>query len=245
MTCFALNPENSIRKRNHCPNRRCLGIQNKNGTFAEFITLPLRNLHLVPDNISDEEACFTEPLAAAYRIIEQNLIKKSDKIAIIGDGKLGLLIAEVMIRQNFPNKVVMIGKHEEKMNLLPENLILPVIFDQKKIESQFENTFDVTIACSASLQGFRLACAITKPLGKVVLKTTCSSETNMSLNEVVIKELQIVGSRCGPFEPAINLLKNGEICLKKYISRTFPFEEMEKAFDFASQKGVLKIQVLM
>lgn len=222
-----------------------MGILNKNGAFAEYITLPIENLHIVPNCISDEEACFIEPLAAAYRIIEQGLIQKEDHVAIIGDGKLGLLIAEILSRQISQNKISLIGKHMEKLSLLG-SAIIPILLDQGT-GYEHQDCFDVTIESSGSSDGFKLACLITKPLGKIIMKTTCSEEKlkNLSLNEVVIKEQMIIGSRCGPFEPAIKLLEEKKINVKKYISKVFELKDMEEAFEYASMKGVLKVQVVI
>jgi len=243
--CSKKSGNDAIRQRNHCSHRQTLGIFHKHGAFAEYIKLPLHNLHEVPDSVSDEEAVFVEPLAAACRILEQRLLKSTDKVAIIGDGKLGLLIAEVLTRQNLEHRITHIGKNPEKLALL-EDRVTPVIYDRDKTRSQLENAFDVTVECSASpKEGFALACALTRPLGTVILKTTCTDQMSMSLSDIVVKELVVVGSRCGPQQQALELLSNKHVSMAKYISKTFPFSEISKALEYSKKKGVLKVQLIM
>ena len=228
--------------RNHCPNRTVLGIVQKDGAFAEYLTLPLANLHVVPDGVSDVQAAFTEPLAAACRILEQNLIGQEDRVALIGDGRLGLLISDVLSTHGC-KKILHIGKHSEKLALVNSN-IETALFDENTKE-RYSDAFDVCIEATGSPGGIMLAAAITRPMGTVVLKSTCAS-TDSSFDSVplVVKELTIVGSRCGPFEKALELLASGRVKPERLLSKSYPIDEALEAIKHAGTKGTLKIQLL-
>ena len=251
--------------RNHCPTRTVLGILGKNGTYSEYITLPIRNLHLVPDNVDNETAVFVEPLAAACRIIEQKVINaQTDRVAVIGDGKLGLLIMEVLSRQPFlKQKPMIIGHHPEKMRLLTGLDVEMVMLredgggdgveDKKHVadhvvlcnKSDLQNQFDVVIDATGTPGGLHLAAFMTRPLGKLVLKSTCAVGSNFNTAPFVIDEINVIGSRCGPFPQAIDLLNNHPIPLKmkKYISCTYELSDVQKAIEKAKEKGSLKVQL--
>lgn len=219
---------------NHCPNRSVLGILNKDGAFAEYVTLPVANLHPVPDSITDEEAVFVEPLAAAFEILQQVNIRPDHKVCVLGDGKLGLLAGQVLSLTSCTLTVA--GKHEEKLSILKrrgiETAMLSAIAGRK---------FDVVIDCTGSPSGLETACRIVEPGGTVVLKTTVAEKRQVDLNSIVINEITMLGSRCGPFAPAIHALKMKSVDVHPLISRIFPLEEGVDAFRFASNKGVLKV----
>ena len=197
--------------RNHCPNRSVLGILGKDGAFADYVTLPTGNLHLVPDSVSDEEAVFVEPLAAAFEILEQVGIGTEDRVCVLGDGKLGLLAAQVVSLTGCP--LVVGGRHKEKLSILERRGI------ETRLSSDItERVFD----CTGSPSGVESAMKLVRPRGTIVLKTTVAKRDSIDMNVIVIDEITLVGSRCGPFEPAIHALKMKTIDVLPLISRTFP-----------------------
>lgn len=262
-SCRICAQSNTVIARNHCPSRSVLGILGKNGTYAEYITLPIRNLHAVPDNIPDEEAVFVEPLAAACRIIEQQVIRPDiDKVAVIGDGKLGLLIMEVLSRSGLKCPPTIIGRHPEKMKLLVAdcdiNVKMVILEGSSSLETEpagapvqvcsreeLQNSFDVVIDATGSPAGLELSGYITRPLGTLVLKSTCAAGTTFNTAPYVIDELKIIGSRCGPFDSAIKLLSDAspKLCLKKYIHGVYSLDNVKEALDRAQEKGALKVQI--
>lgn len=242
--CDVCAKKESIECRNHCPNRTVLGILHKDGCYAEYITLPVRNLFHVPDSVTDQQACFVEPLAAACRIIEQKLIQPQQRVAVIGDGKLGLLITEILAAQDC-SEVVLFGRHEEKLALAPKNVTTQHVPNDATMP-EFSDTFDVCVEASGSPQGLILAGEITRSLGTIVLKTTCATGTaGFNMAQFVIKELRVVGSRCGPFQTAIDLLKKGQVNVNKFLTKAYPFSECYEAIEHAKKKGTLKIQLIM
>lgn len=219
---------------NHCSDRSVLGIWNKDGAFAEYVTLPVRNLHKIPKSISDEEAVFIEPLAAAYEIIDQVGISSSDKVCVLGDGKLGLLAAQVIAAAG--SKLTAVGRHREKLSILDEIGINTGLSTDFK-----ERDFDIVIDCTGSPSGIRTALQIVKPRGKIVLKTTIANKIQLDMNQFVINEISLVGSRCGPFPPAIKAIRSRQIDLYPLIGYVYPIEEGVKAFQHASSKSALKV----
>jgi len=219
---------------NHCSARSVLGILNKDGAFAEYVTLPVRNLHKIPKTIPDEEAIFIEPLAAAYEILEQVAISSTDKICVLGDGKLGLLVAQVIA--NTGGELTTIGRHREKLSILDEIGIKTGLSQEFKYRD-----FDIVIDCTGSSSGMRMALQIVKPRGKIVLKTTMAKKIQIDMNQFVINEISLIGSRCGPFSSAVKAIRSRQIDLYPLISDVFPVEEGVKAFQYAASKGVLKV----
>jgi len=220
--------------RNHCPDRSVLGILGRDGAFADYVTLPIGNLHLVPDSVSDEEAVFVEPLAAAFEILEQIGIGAEDRVCVLGDGKLGLLTAQVVSLTGCA--LVVGGRHKEKLSVLERRGI------ETKLSSDItERVFDCVIDCTGSPLGIESAMKLVRPKGTIVLKTTVAKRDNIDMNTIVIDEITLVGSRCGPFEPAIHALKVKAVDVLPLISRTFPLSEGVEAFNFASGKGILKV----
>ena len=232
-------------KRNHCRKRTVMGIVNRNGTFAEFLTLPVANLLPLPDCVTNEEAAFVEPLAAAFRVVEQNVIKSPDAVVgVIGDGKLGLLIS-LVLRQQPHSRLVAFGRHTDKMALLPAD-VEKVIVDETTNE-KFRDQFDVVVEASGSPSGLMLAGDVARPLSTIVLKTTCAAGHDESFNTApfVVKEIVIVGSRCGNFPMAVSSLERKEIDVRPLLTRAYPLTEASAAIKHAGQKGVMKIQLLI
>ncbi len=221
----------------HCPSRTVLGIVGRDGAHAEFLQLPSRNLLAVPDNVSDEQAVFIEPLAAAYGITEQVEITPDTSVAVIGDGKLGLLCAMSLSLKS--QNVTLVGKHREKMQIV-EKQDVPVIL-LSNLSPSMSREFDVVIEASGSESGFATALDLVKPRGKIVLKSTFHGTPEWQASRVVVDEITIVGSRCGRFVPALDLLSTGSIKLDEMISDEFPLSLGVDAMSEAAKSGVLKI----
>ena len=219
----------------HCQNRQTFGILKKDGAFAEYVTLPIENVVEIPATISDEDAILIEPLAAALEILEQVHIKPADKVAILGDGKLGLLISLVL--STTQADVVTIGKHENKLDILNKQGI-KTKFLKDANEMKY---YDIVVDATGSVDGFEKAISLVKPRGIFVLKSTVAAEKPLNLAPVVIDEITIVGSRCGQFRPALRLLEKKVLDLKPLLSKTFDFANAKEAFEYAQEKGVLKV----
>ena len=224
----------------HCARRTVLGIIGHPGAYAEYLTLPLDNLHAVPDGVSDEQAVFVEPLAAACEILEQVDVRKVREAAVLGDGKLAQLIARVL-RATIP-RVVMFGKHERKMDLacragITTKKVRGNVSDLKLVQESFR----LVVEATGSPTGLALAQQIIEPRGTLVLKSTFHGAAPVETWPIVVKEITIVGSRCGPFAKAITLLRSGEIDPTPLITRTFPLSHAPTALRFAQQRGVMKV----
>ena len=222
----------------HCTRRTVLGIAGKDGAFAEYLVLPEKNLHLVPDTISNEEAVFVEPLAACYRILEQVTLQKEHTVLVLGDGRLGLLCAQVL--KTAQCRVTLMGKHREKLSLL-EGLGI----NAGLIHEATGELFDMVADCTGSPEGLPFALQVIKPQGIIVVKTTIAARRDLDLNSMVINEIQIQGSRCGPFPPAIQALEKRQIRVSPLISQIFAFNDAVAGFHAATQKGALKILLQM
>ncbi|MFH1943358.1 MAG: alcohol dehydrogenase catalytic domain-containing protein [bacterium] len=220
----------------HCPDRRVLGIHGKDGALAEFLTLPIKNLVLAPDSISVEEAVFVEPLAAACEILEQVHIAPTHRVAVVGDGKLGQLIVRVL--RLIGCRLTVFGLNKSKLQLL----------DCMGIETHIGKTpsamkFDIVVDASGSSSGFRLAMGLVKPRGIFVLKSTTHGGIRFNPARLVVDEVQLIGSRCGRFEPAVRLLEHRLVEVKSLISDVFPFERVLEAFEAAQRPDSLKVMV--
>lgn len=223
--------------KNHCPTRSVLGIYNRDGAFGEYLTLPMTNLHFIPEDISDECAVFVEPLAASCRILEQIQIKQSDEVIVLGDGKLGLLVAQVISLTGCSLKVI--GKYESKLAILKKGVIETLLVSAaNNIKS------DIVIDCTGTAAGFEMANKIIKPTGKIVLKSTIAGTQNINFSSLVVNEITLIGSRCGSFTSAIRLLKDRQVEVETLISGIYPLEEGLTAFKKASTRGVLKVLLL-
>ena len=244
-----------VMRRNHCPNRSCLGIMRKDGAFSQFITLPLANLYEVPDNIVDSHAVFAEPLAAACRILEQQVVQSSDHVVVLGDGKLGLMVAEVLQATGAAKSVTLVGKHRDRLALAKHDVSSVYTISSgddaelnalaARIASDRE-PFDVCVECTGNPSGITLALKLTRERGTVVMKSTCSvKRSTVDVRVVQRKRLRIVGSRCGPIPWALRLLRDRKIDVQKYIHGVYPLERAEAALAHAAQHGTLKIQLIM
>lgn len=223
--------------KNHCQQRRVLGIKGKNGALAEYLTLPVENLFVVPEQLSDEEAVFSEPLAAAFAIPEQVHIKPTDQLAVLGDGKLGLLTT--MVLQHSGAELCLVGKHPEKLALAGSRQIDTILLE----DLPRNICFDLVVEATGSPAGFELARAILKPRGTLVLKSTVAESKELNLSSLVVNEITLVGSRCGPFPPAIRALENKTINVKPLISSIFTADKALEAFKAAAENNTLKVLV--
>jgi threonine dehydrogenase-like Zn-dependent dehydrogenase len=218
----------------HCSNRTVLGILGRAGAFAEYVALPQQNLHIVPDTVPDEIAVFTEPVAAAFRIHEQLTVTPDDHVVVLGDGKLGLLIAQVMFLKT--KHVLCVGKHSEKLAILAARGI-PVA----PLNSSIGDGADIVIEATGSANGLHLALKLVRPEGTIVLKTTVAHESAVDFSLPVINEVRILGSRCGPFAPALAALEQGSVDVRPFIHATYSLAEARAALERAQQPGILKV----
>jgi threonine dehydrogenase-like Zn-dependent dehydrogenase len=222
----------------HCAQRRILGLHDKAGCLAEFITLPLANLHPVPANVPDAFAVFTEPLAAALEIPEQVHLRPDSRALIIGDGKLGLLIALVLRLTGCDLHLV--GRHPKKMDPMAARGVKTHL-----AEGFAPRDFDVVIEATGSPAGWQTALEAVRPRGIIVVKSTYPDTLKFNPSALVVPEVTVCGSRCGPFAPALRLLARGLINPKKLISRVYPLVQAPEAFAYAVRRGVLKVLVEM
>ena len=226
----------------HCARRTVLGIVAHDGAFAEYLTLPLENLHVIPDSVSDEQAVFVEPLAAACEILEQINAKKFRSAAVLGDGKLAQLIARVL-RTKIP-RVVMYGKHEKKLRMARRARI-----ETKKVRGdasdlkRIKENYGLLVEATGSPRGLTLGQHMTEPRGTLVLKSTFHGAAPVETWPIVVKEINVVGSRCGPFEKAIALLRSRKVDPRPLIARTFSLAEAAEAIVFAQRTGVMKVML--
>lgn len=218
----------------HCPNRQALGIHGRNGSFADFIAVPVRNLHAVPDAVPDKAAVFTEPLAAALRIREQVLLSPSLQTAVIGPGRLGLLIGQVLALGG--TNVIMLGRSDSSL-ALPKQLGLKAALASETDERHF----DLIVEATGNEAGFAEALRLVKPQGTIVLKSTFHGLPKVDLTRLAVDEIKVVGSRCGPFAPALRLLAKTAVSVQPLIDACYPLSQGQAAFNHAAQPGVRKI----
>ena len=217
----------------HCERRTVLGIKDRNGAFAEYLTLPAENLHIVPEEIETEDALFTEPLAAALEIQEQVSIDRNDRVLVVGDGKLGQLVAQTLALTRC--HLMVVGRHREKLDLLKRRGI--------KTADAPTGKFDIAVDCSGNQSGFAIARAALRPRGTLVMKSTYAGNLTFNASSVVVDEITLIGSRCGPFAPALRLLAEKAIDVRPLLQATYPLQEALTAFDHAQRPGALKIAV--
>lgn len=218
----------------HCPHRTVLGILNHPGAFQEFFMLPEANLLEVPAAVPNEHAVFTEPVAAACEILEQVRIAKGESVAVLGDGKLGLLIAQVLAVHGA--KVTQFGRHKHKLAIAAAVGVRPVITD-KLPEAAFDKVVEAT-GSAAALPG---AIRMTKPRGAVIMKSTVQEKVQIDTAPVIVNEISLIGSRCGRFEPAMKLIRGRKLNLGPMVQQSFPLDQAPKAFQKAAERGALKI----
>lgn len=221
----------------HCPNRHTIGIWKKDGCMAEYITVPTNILFEVPDNVTDEQAVFVEPLAAACEILEQLHIEPMKKVVVLGDGKLGLTTALTLNAHNLD--VLLVGKHQNKLDIAAAQGV------KTKLLSEFtpEKKYDVVVEATGSASGFETSMSLTKPRGVLVLKSTVASGKELNLAPIVIDEITVLGSRCGQFPPALRLLANNRIDFTPFITKIYSIDDALEAFEANKAKESLKILI--
>lgn len=222
----------------HCLNRSVLGIASRNGAFAEYLTLPEENLHLAPPSSRDDVVVFAEPVAAAFRIPEQVTIGSADRIVVLGDGKLGQLVAQVLWL--YSKNLVCVGKHPWKLDLLVKLGITTA-----HISDPVERGADIVVEATGSHQGFARALELVRPEGTIILKTTIAHPTALELSAPVIDEVKIIGSRCGPFRPALEALSMGNVEVRPMITETYELRDGLHALERAQAPDVMKILLHM
>lgn len=225
--CLGEGPE-------HCPNRTTLGIHNKDGVFADYVTLPVVNLLSVPDNVADEEAVFTEPLAAALRIREQIAVRPTAHIAVVGPGRLGLLVAQVLALAG--TDVTVLGRRVASLEL-PRQLGLVTGL----VDDAADDSFDLVVEATGNDAGFAHSLRLVRPRGTLVLKSTFHGHANINLTKLVVAEINVLGSRCGPFAPALRLLEQGAVQVRPLIEAEYPLADALAAFEHADRPGARKV----
>jgi threonine dehydrogenase-like Zn-dependent dehydrogenase len=227
----------------HCAARSVIGIHKHDGAFADYLTLPLRNLHVIPDHVPDDEAVFVEPLAAAFQILRQVPIEKRTRAVVLGDGRLGQLVAQVLATTGCA--LTLVGHHEDKLALAeklctstPNNRHFRALLER---DLRATRDHDVVVDCTGRAEGFRRALSLVRPRGTIVLKTTVADAAPLNLAPVVIDEITIVGSRCGPFDQAVRALAARQIQVAPLISRTVPLAQAAALFAPGAASGVMKI----
>lgn len=221
----------------HCPDRHTIGIWKKDGCFAEYITLPLEVLFEVPENVSNEQVVFVEPLAAACEILEQLHIQPIQKVLVQGDGKLGLTTALTLNAFNYD--VTLVGKHQNKLDIAKAQGVKTILLDDLDVKPEWE----VVVEATGSISGFETAIALTKPRGTLVLKSTVAGSKEFNLAPIVINEITVLGSRCGQFKPALRLLENNRIDFKSFISGIYSVDDAIEAFEKNKNKDTLKVLI--
>ena len=220
--------------RRHCPNRLVMGILNADGAFAEYVSVPAANLHVVPENISDEEAVFAEPLAAAFEILAQIQLSPGDEVLVMGDGKLGNLCAQVLRLRGA--KVTALGKHADKLALIKKAGVRTV-----DLKDWQPCQFDVVVEATGSASGLELALGAVRPRGTLILKSTIAGKHQVSLAPIVINEINVIGSRCGPFPDALEALAARQVSVTPLIQAIYPLNDGVAAVDHAGKPGARKI----
>ncbi|MDO9536449.1 MAG: alcohol dehydrogenase catalytic domain-containing protein [Bacillota bacterium] len=216
-----------------CLDRTTIGINERDGAFAEFIALPRQNLHVVPAELSDMEAVLIEPLAAGMRVAEQVHIRPVHTVVVLGDGKLGLLSAKVLSTTGC--NVTVVGKHADKLSLASSMGLRTAILDD------FTGPADVVLDCTGSVSGLETAIKLVRSGGTIVLKTTVAGKYNIDLSPIVVREIRVVGSRCGPFASTLALMERHNLDLSGMVEAVYPLIQGVEAFNHARRKGALKI----
>lgn len=219
----------------HCSNRTVLGILNHDGAFADFLSVPERNLHLVPDAMDTDAAAFTEPVAAALQILTQITVRPSDRVVILGDGRLGNLCAQVLA--DMTPHLLVAGRHQRKLDVLESLGITTALAG----ELPRERTADVVVDCTGSDTGLPMALDLVRPRGTIVLKTTVAGTQTLALARIIVDEVTVIGSRCGPFDRALAALEQGRVTVAPLISARFDLSRGVEALEHARSQPVLKV----
>jgi threonine dehydrogenase-like Zn-dependent dehydrogenase len=218
----------------HCENRTVLGIVNRNGAFAEYLTLPIANLHPVPDNVPTDVATFTEPVAAALEIQQQVPVRPDDRVLVVGDGKLGQLVAQTLALTGCD--LLVVGRHRNKLDYLAARGIKTGLADVVT-----DRAFDLSVECTGNPEGFAIARRALRPRGTLVLKSTYAGHLTFDASSLVVDEITLIGSRCGPFPPALQVISQEQVDVKYLIQSHYPLDEAIAAFDRAQERGILKV----
>lgn len=221
-------------RKTHCEHRTVLGIKARHGAFAERLVLPVANLHAVPDGLGDDAAVFAEPLAAALQVQEQVAFEPGQRVVVIGDGKLGQLVARSLALTGVD--LVAVGRHPAKLALLEGAGIATAPAAEVP-----ERHADVVVECTGNDEGLALALRAVRPRGSIVLKSTYRGEARLNMSAVVVDEVRLIGSRCGPFAPALELLASGRLDVAPLIHARYGLAEGVAAFEHAARPGVLKV----
>ena len=225
----------------HCPHRTTIGIAGHDGAFADYVAVPQHNLHLVPDAVPTDMAVFTEPVAAAYQIPLQLSLARGDRVVVLGDGRLGNLCAQVLA--GACDSVLVVGKHSEKLALLETLGIRTMLLAGLSNDPFADRAADIVVDCTGSDTGLPIALGLVRPRGTIVLKTTVAGTQQLPWAPVVIDEVTIVGSRCGPFDRALTALEDGSISVLALISARFDLSDGVAAIDAAKRRGALKVLI--
>jgi len=229
-------------RRSHCPHRTVLGIAGRPGAFAERLSLPASNLFPVPDGVADVEAVFAEPLAAALEIPDQLEFRGGERALVIGDGRLGLLCAAVLHHAGL--EVTVAGRHPERADLLPPAVsILEGLAESASAGLPVPERWDLVVEASGNPSALGRALELVRPRGRVVLKTTTERPSTLDLAALVVDEIQLIGSRCGPFARALEELARNRLDLSRFVAARYPLSEGRNAFERASDSGVLKVLI--
>jgi len=220
----------------HCPHRTVMGIVNRPGCFAEYVALPLRNLHRVPAAIPDEVAVFTEPLAAAAEILAQMRLDPGTSLVVLGDGRLGLLAAQVL--KNARAQVILVGKHGWKLDLARAWGVRVLTENNRELQAA---SVAVVVEATGSPRGLEEALRLVEPRGTVVMKSTFHDPARFDATKLVVDEITLLGSRCGDFSAALNLLQRGQVTVQPLLSKVFPLEESLEAFEYQERTACLKV----
>ncbi len=226
-------------QRTHCQTRSALGIRGRDGAFADLLTLPVENLHAVPDSVGDDQAVFVEPLAAALAVLDQIHVRPSERVVLLGDGKLGQLLAQVLALTGC--ELTVVGRHAEKLDLLAARGIDTYLADQAATAP--ETLADVVVEATGTPAGYAAAQRLVRPRGKLVLKSTYHGLAQVDLTQIVVDEVRVIGSRCGPFAPALRLLALGLVSVEALIDARYSLDQGELALQRAAVKGALKVLI--
>jgi threonine dehydrogenase-like Zn-dependent dehydrogenase len=218
----------------HCENRTVLGIVNRNGAFGEYLTLPVENLHPVPESVPTDVATFTEPLAAALEIQQQVQVRPDDRVLVVGDGKLGQLVAQTLALTGC--NLLVVGRHQEKLANLAARGIKTGLAD-----AVTDRSFDLSVECTGNPEGFAIARRALRPRATLVLKSTYAGQLTFDASSLVVDEITLIGSRCGSFPPALQLLAENRVDVEPLIHARYSLSEGLAAFDRAQKRGVLKV----
>jgi threonine dehydrogenase-like Zn-dependent dehydrogenase len=220
----------------HCPDRKALGIRGLDGVLAEYFLLPAKNLHVVPDDMPDEVAVFTEPLAAACEVLDQVHVRPSDHVLVLGDGKLGLLVAQVLVLTGC--ELTLVGRHQGKLAILGSRGLQTRLQDEARFACA-----DIVVECTGQPGGFDAAQRLVRSRGTIVLKSTYHGRTQADLSSIVVDEVTVVGSRCGPFPAALRLLEMDLVDVASLVTAEYGLQDALEAFEHAGRRDALKVLV--